>query len=59
MNRTALQDLVGVESPVVCTGMGFVSDPVLAAAVCNGGALGIAAATMPNAPPNWKLPSRS
>src|SRR6202048_4341205 len=50
MIRTALQDLVGVEAPVVCTGMGFVSDPVLAAAVCNGGGLGIVAAAMMTLP---------
>jgi NAD(P)H-dependent flavin oxidoreductase YrpB (nitropropane dioxygenase family) len=46
MIRTALQDLVGVDAPVVCTGMGFVSDPTLAAAVCNAGGLGIVAAAM-------------
>src|ERR1700738_1657588 len=50
MIRTALQDLVGVEAPVVCTGMGFVADPVLAAAVCNGGGLGIVAAAMMTLP---------
>lgn len=47
MIRTPLCDLIGVEVPVVCTGMGFVSDPTLAAAVSNAGGLGIvAAATM-------------
>jgi NAD(P)H-dependent flavin oxidoreductase YrpB (nitropropane dioxygenase family) len=50
MIRTALEDLVGVEAPVVCTGMGFVSDPSLAAAVCNAGALGIVAAAMMTLP---------
>src|ERR1700694_4943840 len=50
MIRTALQDLVGVDAPVVCTGMGFVSDPFLAAAVCNAGALGIVAAAMMTLP---------
>ena len=50
MIRTALQDLLGVEAPVVCTGMGFVSDPRLAAAVCNAGGLGIVAAAMMTLP---------
>jgi NAD(P)H-dependent flavin oxidoreductase YrpB (nitropropane dioxygenase family) len=50
MIRTALHDLVGVQAPVVCTGMGFVSDPSLAAAVCNAGALGIVAAAMMTLP---------
>ena len=53
MIRTALHDLVGVQAPVVCTGMGFVSDPSLAAAVCNAGALGIVAAAMMTLP-SWK-----
>src|ERR1700731_1782608 len=50
MLRTAMQDLLGVEAPVVCTGMGFVSDPRLAAAVCNAGGLGIVAAAMMTLP---------
>ncbi|WP_336883175.1 nitronate monooxygenase [Rhodococcus globerulus] len=45
---TAFTDLVGVRAPIVCTGMGFVSDPVLAAAASNAGGLGIVAAAMMN-----------
>src|SRR6202049_1656132 len=50
MIRTALQDLVGVDAPVVCTGRGFVSDPFLRAAVCNARAWGIVAAAMMTLP---------
>ncbi len=45
--RTALCDLVGVEHPIVQTGMGWVSGARLTAATANAGALGIlASATM-------------
>ncbi len=45
--RTRLCELVGIEHPVVQTGMGFVAFPELAAAVSRAGGLGIvAAATM-------------
>jgi NAD(P)H-dependent flavin oxidoreductase YrpB (nitropropane dioxygenase family) len=45
--RTRLCELVGIEHPVVQTGMGFVAGPELAAATSNAGGLGIvAAATM-------------
>ena len=45
--RTPLCELVGIEHPIVQTGMGFVAFPELAAAVANAGGLGIvAAATM-------------
>ncbi len=43
---TRLTELVGIEHPVVSTGMGFVSTPQLAAAVSNAGGLGIVAAAM-------------
>src|SRR4051794_9569481 len=46
MIRTAFTELVGVRAPIVCTGMGFVSDPQLAAAASNAGGLGIVAAAM-------------
>ncbi|WP_054816603.1 NAD(P)H-dependent flavin oxidoreductase [Nocardia arizonensis] len=45
--RTALTDLVGVEHPVVQTGMGWVAGPSLVSATSNAGGLGIlASATM-------------
>jgi NAD(P)H-dependent flavin oxidoreductase YrpB (nitropropane dioxygenase family) len=44
--RTRLCELVGVEHPIVQTGMGFVAEPELAAAVSNAGGLGIVAAAM-------------
>jgi NAD(P)H-dependent flavin oxidoreductase YrpB (nitropropane dioxygenase family) len=45
--RTPLCDLVGVERPIVQTGMGFVAYPPLVIAVSNAGGLGIlASATM-------------
>ncbi|MGN6609271.1 MAG: NAD(P)H-dependent flavin oxidoreductase [Jatrophihabitans sp.] len=45
--RTALTDLVGVEHPVVQTGMGWVAGPRLVAATAEAGGLGIlASATM-------------
>ncbi|MBW5485151.1 NAD(P)H-dependent flavin oxidoreductase [Streptomyces bambusae] len=45
--RTALTDLVGVEHPIVQTGMGWVAGPRLVSAAANAGALGIlASATM-------------
>lgn len=44
---TALTDLVGIEHPIVQTGMGWVSGPRLTAATSNAGGLGIlASATM-------------
>ncbi|WP_024800836.1 nitronate monooxygenase family protein [Nocardia sp. BMG51109] len=45
--RTALTDLVGIDHPVVQTGMGWVAGPRLVAATANAGGLGIlASATM-------------
>ena len=45
--ETALTKLVGIEHPIVQTGMGWVSGPRLTAATCNAGGLGIlASATM-------------
>ncbi|MFD4293460.1 NAD(P)H-dependent flavin oxidoreductase [Rhodococcus sp. NPDC058505] len=45
--RTPLTELVGIEHPIVQTGMGWVSGPRLTAATCNAGGLGIlASATM-------------
>ena len=45
--RTPLCDLVGVEYPIVQTGMGWVAGPKLVSATANAGALGIiASATM-------------
>src|ERR1700709_1511089 len=45
--RTALTDLVGVEHPIVQTGMGWVAGPRLVAATAEAGGLGIlASATM-------------
>ncbi|QBS42662.1 nitronate monooxygenase family protein [Nocardia sp. CS682] len=45
--RTALTDLVGVEHPIVQTGMGWVAGPSLVAATAEAGGLGIlASATM-------------
>ncbi|GCE37364.1 nitronate monooxygenase [Rhodococcus sp. USK10] len=45
--RTALTDLVGVQHPVVQTGMGWVAGPRLVAGTANAGGLGIlASATM-------------
>ncbi|MDG3015160.1 NAD(P)H-dependent flavin oxidoreductase [Speluncibacter jeojiensis] len=47
MLKTALTELVGIEHPVVQTGMGWVSGPRLTSATCNAGGLGIlASATM-------------
>jgi NAD(P)H-dependent flavin oxidoreductase YrpB (nitropropane dioxygenase family) len=46
MNRR-LCDMVGIDKPIVQTGMGYVAYPPLVSAVCNAGALGIlASATM-------------
>jgi len=45
--RTALCDLVGIDVPIVQTGMGWVAGPRLVSATANAGALGIlASATM-------------
>ncbi|MFZ2529072.1 MAG: nitronate monooxygenase [Rhodococcus sp. (in: high G+C Gram-positive bacteria)] len=45
--NTPLTKLVGIEHPIVQTGMGWVSGPRLTAATCNAGGLGIlASATM-------------
>jgi NAD(P)H-dependent flavin oxidoreductase YrpB (nitropropane dioxygenase family) len=45
--KTALTDLVGVDHPIVQTGMGWVAGPRLVAATANAGGLGIlASATM-------------
>lgn len=45
--RTALTELIGIEHPVVQTGMGFVAGPQLVTATANAGGLGIlASATM-------------
>jgi NAD(P)H-dependent flavin oxidoreductase YrpB (nitropropane dioxygenase family) len=44
--KTPLCELVGIEHPIVQTGMGFVAGPELAAAVSNAGGLGIVAAAM-------------
>src|SRR6476646_1674744 len=45
--RTPLTDLVGIEHPVVQTGMGWVAGPRLVAGTSNAGGLGIlASATM-------------
>ncbi len=45
--RTPLTELVGIEHPVVQTGMGWVAGPRLVAATANAGGLGIlASATM-------------
>ena len=45
--RTSLCDLVGVQYPIVQTGMGWVAGPKLVSATANAGALGIiASATM-------------
>ena len=45
--KTPLTELVGIQHPVVQTGMGWVSGPRLTAATANAGGLGIlASATM-------------
>ena len=45
--HTSLCDLVGIEYPIVQTGMGWVAGPKLVSATANAGALGIlASATM-------------
>lgn len=45
--RTSLCDLIGIEYPIVQTGMGWVAGPKLVSATANAGALGIlASATM-------------
>src|SRR5437868_13602263 len=44
--HTALCSLVGVEHPIVQTGMGWVSGPELTAATANAGGLGILAAAL-------------
>ena len=41
--RTALTELVGIDHPIVQTGMGYVSDARLTAATANAGGLGIVA----------------
>ncbi len=41
MLRTSLCDFLGIETPIICAPMGFVTGPELAAAVSNAGGLGI------------------
>ena len=41
MLRTRLCDLLGIEFPIICAPMGFITGPELAAAVSNAGGLGI------------------
>lgn len=50
MLDTPFTRLVGVDHPIVSTGMGFVSTPSLAAATSNAGGLGIVAAAMMSLP---------
>jgi NAD(P)H-dependent flavin oxidoreductase YrpB (nitropropane dioxygenase family) len=46
--RTRICDLLGIEYPIIQTGMGWVATPELVAAVSNAGAIGfLAAATIP------------
>ena len=46
--RTPLCELLGVQYPIIQTGMGWVATPELVAAACNAGAFGfLAAATLP------------
>ena len=46
--RTGLAELLGAETPIVQTGMGWVATPELVAAACNAGAFGfLAAAGLP------------
>ena len=45
--HTAVCDLLGMQYPIIQTGMGWVATPELTAAVCNAGAFGfLAAATL-------------
>lgn len=44
--HTALCDVLGIEYPILQSGMGGVAGPVLAAEVCNAGGLGILAGTL-------------
>ena len=48
--RTRLCDLVGIEKPIVQTGMGWVSGPELTAATAEAGGLGILAAAVMDVP---------
>src|SRR5688572_4804329 len=41
--RTPLSDLLGIEHPIIQSGMGRVAGPELVAEVCNAGAFGILA----------------
>ncbi len=41
MLHTRLCDFLGIEFPIICAPMGFVTGPELAAAVSNAGGLGI------------------
>ncbi|MGH7792777.1 MAG: nitronate monooxygenase, partial [Thermodesulfobacteriota bacterium] len=41
MLHTRLCDFLGIEYPIICAPMGFVTGPELAAAVSNAGGLGI------------------
>jgi len=41
MLHTRLCDLLGIEFPIICAPMGFITGPELAAAVSNAGGLGI------------------
>ena len=46
--RTEICQMLGVQHPIIQTGMGWVATPELVAAVCNAGAMGfLAAATLP------------
>jgi len=51
MIRTVLQDLLGIEYPIIQGGMAWVSTPELAVAVSEAGGLGVLAAG--NAPPEY------
>jgi len=46
--RTRICELLGIEHPIIQTGMGWVAEPAMVAAVSNAGAIGfLAAATIP------------
>ena len=49
--RTALCDLLGIEYPILQSGMGSVAGPDLAAEVSRAGGLGIMASVQPALPP--------
>lgn len=51
MIHTALCDLLGIRHPIIQGGMAWVSDAELAAAVSEGGGLGVVGSG--NAPPSW------